>query len=210
MNWKHCLGLALAVFLSGCASPQLRYYSLAGASTAARVIPEALAPAGYELSLRVSRIPAEADRIQLVVVDPARAPAVQVLNDSLWVAPLRDQLQSQLGTEVAQRLRVPRRIGSSVAAGGLPTRDIVVQVTRFGLVWGSAAWLNATWTDRVPGTRGVKVCQASLSRPAGASVSSLVQAQQHLVSQLARLIAQPAAGASEAAAPNIVSKGCTF
>ncbi|CAM5196376.1 hypothetical protein CDEF62S_05581 [Castellaniella defragrans] len=210
MNWKNGVLLSGILLLSGCAAPTVRYYSLAAPASARAETsaPAERAHASYGLRLRVVQVPASVDRAQLVVQDPASRPSVQVLNESLWVASLRDQIQMRLADEVATQLGVPD-LSRLPEAAHAPVRNIVVQVTRFDLVWGQGAWLDAAWTDRGPGARAVRVCQASLSVPAGASVSSLVQAQQQLLGRLAELIAhrgtQPASGG-----PLLQSSGCTL
>ena len=206
MNRKSRLWLGLVLLLSGCAAPQVRYYSLAEAPRAPVQVSAAAAP--YGVQLQVSGIPAEADRIQLVVQDPLQAPAVQVLNESLWVAPLRDQIQRQLAGGVSARLGVPE-IARSSGAHAPAVRSIVVQVTRFDLIWGEAAWLGARWTDRLPGSRSAQICQVVLSGAAGTSVSSLVRAQQHLLDTLSAVIANPDSSVQVSPESNEISKGCT-
>jgi uncharacterized lipoprotein YmbA len=224
-TWGRLLGLA--ALLAGCAVAPPRYYSLAApaaglpASTASRaaqgargVQPSSASPApraaGTGLRLSVARIPAEAERPQLVVRDPARGPAVQVLNDSLWAAPLGDQIRDALAAEVGRRLGAAdlQRLPD---AGSRPARRIEVRIDRFDMVWDRFVALEADWTDRAPGADRIRLCRAAVRLPAGAGVASLVEAQRGALDRLAALIA---AAASDSTAdlqgkPTVSEFGCT-
>ncbi|KAB0615989.1 PqiC family protein [Castellaniella defragrans] len=232
-TWGRLLGLA--ALLAGCAVAPPRYYSLAApaaglpASTAGTaraaqgdqaaqgdrgVQPASASPApraaGTGLRLSVARIPAEAERPQLVVRDPARGPAVQVLNDSLWAAPLGDQIRDALAAEVGRRLGAAdlQRLPD---AGSRPARRIEVRIDRFDMVWDRFVALEADWTDRAPGADRIRLCRAAVRLPAGAGVASLVEAQRGALDRLAALIA---AAASDSTAdlqgkPTVSEFGCT-
>jgi len=208
MAWKHYVLLSGVLLCSGCAAPAVRYYTLAEPAAMQAVSSAQETSTPYGLRLKVVQVPAPVDRAQLVVQDPASRPSVQVLNDSLWVASLHDQIQMRLAADVSARLGVPD-LSRLPGAASTPVRDVVVQVTRFDLVWGKGAWLDASWTDRAPGARSTRVCQARLSASAGSSVSSLVQAQQRLLGRLARLIADPGTSSS-ASDTELQSSGCTL
>lgn len=178
----------VAALLGACASPPSRYYSLAapeGKGPAA--VPGPVAPPSYGLRLQVLRIPADADRPQLLVRNPVSDPAVDVLNDSLWAAPLADQIQAVLAARVAASLGVPD-LQRLPGTQGRAVRQIDVRVTRFDLLWNDGADLAAIWTDRLPGSSHPLVCQARIRVPAGAGVSALVDAQRRAVWALAALM----------------------
>jgi uncharacterized lipoprotein YmbA len=206
MNWRTGALLGIVMMLSGCAAPAVRYYSLAAPDRPAASV-SGDHPA-YGLRLQVSQVPAAADRVQLVVRDPGASPRVQVLNQSLWVAPLRDQIQARLAAEVAAGLGVPD-LDRLPGAGGLSVREVTLRVTRFDLVWGRAVWLEAGWTDRLPGARAARVCQARLTAAAGASVSSLVQAQRQLLGRLAGLVVHGDVSPGPSDGSGVSSFGCT-
>lgn len=191
-TWVGWLGLV--GLLAGCAATPVRYYSLAAPATDRPVSGASGAAGQGGLSLSVTRIPAEAERPQLVVRDPARAPAVQVLNDSLWVASLGDEIQAALAAGLSRRLgtvqtrRLPAEQAQSV-------RHIEVRIERFDLIWGRFAALDADWTDRAPGASQPRLCRASVRLPAAESVAALVEAQRQALDRLAALIAAEVSGA---------------
>lgn len=187
---EHVAAVLAAALLAGCAVPAAHYYSLsAEPQTHAAPVDERRAP-GYGLRLNVSRVPVQVDRPQLVVQDQAGSPAVQVLNNSLWVAPLRDQVQARLAYGVAAVLGVPDLAHLS-GLTMLPARRIDVRLDRFDLLWERAAVLNASWTDHRPGaSEAPRVCHADMVVPVTAPrVEALVQAQRQALQALALLIA---------------------
>ncbi|HET8596551.1 MAG TPA: ABC-type transport auxiliary lipoprotein family protein [Castellaniella sp.] len=199
-----------AALLAGCASAPSHYYSLAAPLAPAAAGTSSAGTAPYGLRLQVLGIPADAERPQLLVRDPAREPSVEVLNQSLWAAPLADQIQAVLAGGAAALLRVPD-LQRLPAAGDLPVRSVDLRVTRFDLVWGRGADLAAVWTDRSPGAKAARVCQARLRAPASEGVAELVEAQRRALQGLARLIAHPSADASGGlpAATELLEFGCT-
>ncbi|MFA7437238.1 membrane integrity-associated transporter subunit PqiC [Castellaniella sp.] len=190
--------------LSACATAPTRYYSLIPVQDAesprAPAMPangsaaaDPLAPHG--LRLDVVEVPAQVDRLQLVVRDPRHDPAgeVQVLNESLWSASLDSQLQAVLSARVSMGLglvdlqRLPM-------ASGRPARSIEVRLTRFDLVWGEFSRLAAIWVDQAPGSEAPRICEADIQVPAGGSVPDLVQSQRDAARLLSELITEAATG----------------
>jgi len=207
LGWACLIGLA--GLLAGCSVAPQRYYSLAAAPVADHGA--AGSPTvDYRLNLTVARIPAESERPQLVVRDPAADPAVQVLNDSLWAAPLADQIRDALAFGVGRRLGAEdvRRLPD--AASG-PVRRIDVRIDRFDMVWGHFVALEANWTARPPGAGHARLCQASVRQPAGVGVAALVDAQRQALERLAALIADEKAAASTdlQRGPTMSKSGCT-
>ncbi|MGA0584722.1 MAG: PqiC family protein [Castellaniella sp.] len=185
--------LSLAVLLAGCAASPPRHYSLAASATGQAASGGATRATDTGLLLSVAGIPAEADRPQLVVRDPVRDPAVQVLNDSLWAAPLRDQIRDALAFDVGRRLGSVdlRRLPDARA---LPARRVEVRIDRFDMVWGRFVALDADWTDRAPEADRPRLCRASVRLPAGEGVAALVDTQRRALDELAALIAAVALG----------------
>lgn len=178
--------LMLAGLLAACASPSAsRYYSLsmpAGAGTMPVQQPS------LGLLLKVVEVPAGLARPQIVVRDPAQEPAVQILQQSLWSAPLEDQIQALLASGVAGRLGAVD-VSRMPAGDSLPVRRIDVRLDRFDLVWGQGAELHASWHEQVPG-QTARLCQAGISVPAAADgVAALVDAQRLALQRLAGMIA---------------------
>ncbi len=202
----------LAGLLAACAAPSSRYYSLAEAPTAAAA--DESRPTGrtapYGVYVQVLGIPAESNRSQLLVRDPAQSPAVEVLNQSLWAAPLIDQIQAVLASRVSARLGAPD-VQRLPTLAGRPLRQMQVRVTRFDLVWGREADLAAVWTDREPGAGDPRICQARIRVPAAGGVAALVDAQRRAVRVLADLMARQGAPA-QPGSPDAgvdVQEGCT-
>lgn len=204
---KVWVALSAVVMMAGCASPSVRYYSLAlPAPASAPAV--AARQANYGLRLQVSEVPAEADRLQLVVRDLATGSSVQVLNQSLWAAPLRDQIQRGLSAGVAEALGVSdldRMQGLSV-----PVRAVTVRVTRFDLLWGKRAVLEAEWTDRGPGPHAARLCRAGVSVPVGAGVAALVDGQRRALEVLAHVIANQSSVSGSPGEQGILYSGCTW
>lgn len=208
-------GLAGIGLLAGCAGTPNQYYSLAGQgalpTAAQQSSPAGSSPAStpYGVRVRVSEVPPETDRLQLLIHDPARAPAVDVLNQSLWAAPVADQIQailaaqvsSQLGVPDLQRIDVPRTV---------PVRDIEVRITRFDLTWGQGTALGAVWVDHGPGEAGDRLCQARIqTHGALPTVASLVDRQRQAVQQLAVSIATAATASGSPQSGLAIEQGCT-
>ena len=185
--------LSLAVLLAGCAAAPPRHYSLAASATDRAASGDVNQAVGTGLLLSVAGIPAEVERPQLVVRDPARDPAVQVLNDSLWAAPLVDQIRDALAFDVGRRLGAVdlRRLPG---AATLPARRVEVRIDRFDMVWGRFVALDADWTDRAPGADRPRFCRASVRLPAGEGVAALVETQRRALDDLATLISAVALG----------------
>ena len=204
------LGLAL---LAGCAAAPPRYYSLASPAALQPAAEQAPRQSADTLLLAVQRIPPQAQRPQLVVRDPSRDPAVQVLNESLWSAPLDEQIRDVLAGEVSRRLGMPAAQLLPQHASR-PVYRVDVRIDRFDMVWNEFVALDAGWTTRAPGEKSSRLCQASVRVPVGGDVAALVEAQRQAVQQLGGLIAQSvvAAGvpATQAQGTALVSElGCT-
>lgn len=195
------LCIALLASLAACASAPSRYYSLS--ETRPDAVPPKPSPA-YGVRIDTVRVPAEVDRSQLLVRRQADDAPVEVLSESLWTAPLSDQLQATLAEQVAARLGVPDLTGVAAPAD-LPVRRLGVQVTRFDLVFDDRAMLAANWSVAAsPGAPADQVCSARLAVPAaGADIEALVQAQRQAVALLAAIMAhhlEPATPAPQDAA----------
>lgn len=205
---KIWLAFGVAALVAGCAAPDIRYYSLASPApeTASAA---AVSHAPYGLRLQVSEVPAEVNRVQLVVRDPASGPSVQVLNQSLWSAPLRDQIQEQLSAAAASILGVPD-LNRMPGLTGVPVRTVTVHVTRFDLLWANRTVLEADWTDHRPGTKAARLCRAGISVPVGTGVAALVEGQREAVQTLARLIASRSSESGSSTDPEIQHSGCTW
>ncbi|WP_323017946.1 PqiC family protein [Castellaniella sp.] len=201
------------VLLSACSVTPSNYYSLAtpaAVSAIAVKAPSGMQAASYGVRVQVLSIPAESDRPQLLIRDPAQDPEVDILRQSLWAAPLADQIQAVLADRVSAGLGVPD-VQKLPNLADQPLRQIRVRVTRFDLIWGRGADLAAVWMDRSPEAADTQVCQAQIRVPAGQAVASLVDAQRQALQALAALmISQGATGmVGSPDSTHIVQSGCT-
>lgn len=208
--------------LAGCTTTPSRYYSLSATTFdtgGAQAVSVPAPPVAEHLQLRVVRIPAEAERPQLLVRVPAQAPAVEVLNDSLWASPLTDEIQAALAARLAAAGSPASAPRAAAATPGQPgqfdqaLRRVDVRVTRFDLIWGQGAGLDASWTDRRAGAPRARACQAQLRVPAaGESVAALVEAQRQAVQALGQVMAVGDAvdAAGLPPVPGLRQYGCTL
>ncbi|MER1968597.1 PqiC family protein [Castellaniella sp. GW247-6E4] len=204
--------LGIAALLSACAAAPSAYYSLSAPTPtlAPSAVPAASGRAAADFGLRVEAvgIPAEVDRPQLVVRREAADAGVALLNGSLWAAPLSDQLRAVLAARISRALGVPD-VSVMAAPQGLQLREVAVQVTRFDLVYGQYAGLEANWTESRP-RQAMRLCHAALRVPVAAGVPALVEGQREAVGLLAQMIA--AHMDSSVAVPHdpaILSNRCT-
>lgn len=204
--------LFACAFLAACASTPSQYYSLAqpAEDMASEPQRDPAQPRDYGLRLSVLQVPAEVDRPQIVIRDPAQDPEVQILNNSLWSAPVADQMESALLSGVAFQLGVPA-LQRLPGTGQRKARLMNVRINRFDLDWSQAAQLEAEWTDARPGESQPRICHARIRQPvASAGVSVLVDAQRRAIQTLAVVMAHPdrsSFGKPDSGA--LVQAGCT-
>ncbi len=113
---------------------------------------------------------------------------VAVLNESLWAAPLADQIRSVLSARVSRALGAPD-LSLMAPPEGLPLREVAVQVTRFDLVFGHYAGLEAIWSEGRRSGQSPRLCQAAVRVPVASGVPALVEGQRRAVDLLADVIA---------------------
>lgn len=192
--------VAVLVLLTACSSTPSRYYSLASVEQQP-VSNQTVAP-NFAVSLVEVKVPEQVDRPQLVVRGDSST-AVTILNQSLWVAPLSDQLRLALVQELTQVLAVPD-VSFIKPPAHLPVWTVAVQVKRFDLMAGAWTVLDASWTlDRVSPSdatspkevsqpdAAVQLCRTVIQRPVTATgVEPLVDSQRIAVAHLANAIAE--------------------
>lgn len=176
--------ILLTLFLGACASTPRSYYSLDHV-TAVTAVPT-LAQKYDALDLRITSVPVQYDRPQIVIQDQLNKPAVHLLNDSLWLSPLRDQIQSSLSNDVAAYLALP--ISTNIDSK-LQLKKYNVRVSRFDMLLNQGAVLHASWQDLSHGAN-TKICTAALQTQdlKSDTVSALVNQQKLLLRTLAELI----------------------
>ena len=205
LTWGGLLGLTS--LLVGCAVAPTRYYSLA-TPAAEQPVGAPVAMHGDDVRVVVTSMPPDTDRPQLVVRDPGGQAAVQVLNESLWAAPLDEQIRAVLTDELSRHRAASGNTGPADQGG----RRIAVSVDRFDMVWEQFVALDAHWTDRQPGAADSRQCRASIRVSAnGGDVAALVEAQRHALARLGTLMAEPSiAPAADAHDAMLTSEsGCT-
>lgn len=219
---KTILSVAALALLTACASTPSRYYSLAPALQPSQVAASSSVAPGFAIRLSAVRVPVLVDRTQLVVRSDSST-AVTVLNQSLWAAPLADQIRAALTQELTQVLAVPD-VSLMTAPARLPVWVIAVQVHRFELMAGAWTVLDASWTlerASVPGTVSpggashgatAQICRAVIRMPVEADgVEPLVDAQRTAVMRLAGTIAQSISIRQTQPLPQAeIDKGCTY
>lgn len=222
---KAIVCMAVLTMLAGCSSTPSRYYSLAPVvqQTQTQAVTSQTAAPGFAISLAEVRVPGQVDRPQLVVRQDSSA-AVTVLNQSLWVAPLADQLKSALAQELTQVLAVPD-VSFMAAPAHLPVWTVAVQVHRFELMAGAWTVLDASWTlsralpsgatpslDASQSDTPAQICRAVIQMPVTAEgVEPLVDSQRTAVMRLANAIAESISARQAAPDSQVVAnQGCTF
>lgn len=220
--------VVLAAFVvAGCAgTPSAAYYSLRNptatssgsvssgpVSTGGLPVVAANTPRGsssYAISLQNVAIPAQVDRLQIVVTDPGTA-QVHLLDAYLWAAPLADEIRAALSADLQRRLGVFDMTLSQLPAG-LPAWKISVTVQRFDSVYDSHVALEADWVITPVNQAGktTRVCGAKANITVGKGVGALVQGHRMALAGVSQLMAAQLAGAAQNTLPSgIQSKGCT-
>jgi uncharacterized lipoprotein YmbA len=124
----------MTALLGSCASTPAHYYTLVPESD-----PMPPAPAVIPLRLDVARIPAQADRLELVIRLPDRG--IAIADGERWIAPVADELQSALFVELSRRLGAARASGPT----GQTSVSVRVIVERFESFPSRYALIDASW-----------------------------------------------------------------
>lgn len=220
---KTIICMTVLAMLTACSSTPSRYYSLAPVAQQAQAATNQTVAPSFAIRFVEVRVPGQVDRPQLVVRRDSST-AVVMLNQSLWAAPLADQVRSTLAQEVAQALAVPD-VSFMTESTHLPVWTVAVQVHRFELMAGTWTVLDAGWTlsralpsgatpsqDAQQLDTPVQICRTVIQRPVTAEgVEPLVDSQRTAVMRLASAIAESisahqGAPLTQAAA----NQGCTF
>lgn len=201
------IGLLVVLGLAGCASPPSTYYSLADLSTSTRMLPSREA-VGYGLKISPVLVPTEVNRPQLVVRQDLQGADLVLLNESLWAAPLSDQIRSALGAQLAAALDVPD-VTQMDAPADLKLRELSMRVTRFDLVFGQYAALALNWSEGSEG-KSKRLCQLAVKVPVDTGVASLVEGQRTALHWAAQVIsARMVPDAPAPTNPAILQNTCT-
>ena len=181
-------GLGCAVALAGCAASNSQYYSLQAVSDSR---PKAVNSIADAINVQSVSIPAQVDRPQLVLTGRADG-SVSVMNDSLWVAPLADEIRLAVGSRLGQQLGVPDVSGTG-APDDLPLWGVKLNIQRFEAMYGKYVQIQSSWRlSRRPEKKGLGlpvVCRANVQVPAVGGVDATVRAYQHALVLVSDVIA---------------------
>lgn len=218
---KTAFCMVVLTILAACSNAPSRHYSLAPLGQQTQPAASDHAIPDFAIRLTEVRVPGSVDRPQLVVRQNSGT-AVAVLNQSLWAAPLTDQIRAALAQELMQVLAVPD-VSFMAAPAHLPVWTVAVQIRRFELVAGARTVLDASWTfgRSAPDAAlqsgsqleaPTQICRTVIHRPVSAAgVEPLVDSQRTAVTSLAHAIAQSiSAHQATSGAPVEIDKGCTF
>lgn len=202
-------GMAVLLALSACAGMPERYYSLMSVHEAAG--PSDGRAADFAVRVDPVRVPAQVDRPQLIVRQDS-GPGVLVLNQSLWAAPLADDIRGVLARELSQRLSAADATWLPAPAG-MDVWELDVEVRRFDLMEGAWTELDLNWSlksDSSPDA-GSAICHARIRRPVHApGVAPLVDSQREALQQFAVTVAEAVrANETRSGAGNRKAIGCT-
>ena len=186
-------GLVCAV-LAGCAASDSQYYSLQTVSDAR---PNGVTKIADAINVQSVSIPAQVDRPQLVLTGRTDE-AVSVMNSSLWVAPLEDEIRLAVASRLSYQLGVPDLNGTGVPEG-LPLWGVRLNVQRFDAVFDKYVQVQSSWRlSRSPEVKGdglPVVCSASAQVPAVGGVDATVLGYRRALGLVSDVIAAQVAAA---------------
>ncbi|QEL55634.1 PqiC family protein [Chromobacterium paludis] len=171
--------LLAAVLLSGCASPEPRYYTLAAARDGIQGD-----PGGAPMWIEVApvRVPERLNHSNLML-DEANG-RLKLLERDLWSAPLPEEMRDALSRRLREGLNAVDVYQQDAPAKG-PMFRISAQLVGMQAGIGMAARAELCWTvERRPDGRVAAGCTRS-ARPAAAGVEDVVAAYRQAVTDAA-------------------------
>ena len=169
----------ITVSAAGCRSVPVHYYSLAQPTqlaTGLRAVPQ--------VTVRVAKIPAAVDRLQLV---EHRGSEIAILDDHQWIAPLSSEIETALSLELSKRLGEISRDDSDRASSDLA---IQVNVTQFEAYPHDRVFIAASWQVASKANSARKsLCASELSESIHPGVAAVIDGFRTVVSRLADQIA---------------------
>jgi uncharacterized protein len=125
----------IASLSGGCASTSPRFYTLVpepGLNASAEVA------AGYRLQVEPVRVPAQIDRLELVIRLPGGG--IAIADGDRWIAPVADELQTALSVELLRRLGT-----ADHAKGAGDSLSVRLDVERFESSPNRYALIEGSW-----------------------------------------------------------------
>jgi uncharacterized protein len=174
-----------------CTSTPVHFHTLLPASAEPHRAPTP--SLAYKVTIEAVKIPAQVDRIEMVVRQ--NDGEIAVLNTELWIAPLPDELQSAVSVEIHRQLRLadatdghhgPQEISIRVAVGrfeSAPSRYVLID----------ASWELQSGTTAHPERLR---CTSHVYQPVGNGYIALERGQQLAVAMIADQIATGVRGLS--------------
>lgn len=178
--------LLLPLFLiAACSSTSKNYYSL---EQDRAVSPLNNISTGQVKAVQVNlkKLPQKLNRPQIIIYDEEISPKLHVLNDSLWVSPLGEQLQNSLADDISNYLGVPD-------VRGFADKDNIkvfnISVDNYDMHLGKGTYIQANWQEKTA-TENI-ICRATIqTKPeSDDNVAGLVSTQKDATRALAALIA---------------------
>ncbi len=179
------VAVAGLVFLTACASPSARFYTLA--TDAPATFASSSATAAWRIDVRPVKVPAAVARSQLVVqVD---AEQVKVLEDDRWASSLADEIRSALIAGVSRQADTGGR-GASAKGTDIPVYQIAAEVERFESWPRSHVLIDVVWSVRKSDGGGALTCHSVLSEPVSDGYQAIVDGHRRAIAIIAAQIAQ--------------------
>lgn len=179
------VAVAGLVFLTACAAPSERFYSLA--SDAPAMPASNSATPAWRVDVRPVKVPAAVSRSQLVVqIDAAE---VKVLEDDRWASPLADEIRAVLVADLSGQAGTAGR-DASVKGPDVPVYQITAEVQRFESWPRSHVLIDAVWTVRTPDGTGARTCHSVRSEPVSGGYQAIVDGHRRAIAIIAAQIAQ--------------------
>lgn len=180
MKRVHWPCAVMSTLVGSCASTSAHYYTLLkdpGRSTPANV--------AMPVRLEVGRIPAQADRAELVIRLSDRR--MRIVDGERWIAPLADEVQSALSVELFRRLGTIRPAESM----GPDSLSVRLNVERFESSPGRYALIEASWrlAEKARGKDVLAACRTRAYEEVGGSYPELVTGYQRAIAAIADDIA---------------------
>lgn len=186
MKLRYSLSVIICmVSLASCSSPSTHYHTLLTPAAQITVTKQAVP---YAIDLPPIGIPAQLDTDQLVVRQ-GNSDAV-VLENERWLSPLGDEIRSALAIQLVQQLGT-QDLSGLVRSEEIPVVRIMVQIRRFETWPKQAVDLDADWSlSAINGEKRVRLlCRSRLTEKATGAYTKIFIAQQKIIAQLARHIA---------------------
>lgn len=181
MMRRHALtvSVALAMSLSGCASPPPeRFYSLSNGMAPAASVPNP----GYYIEVQNVTVPQQVARSQLVVTSAEGR--IDLLEQERWSSPPASEIGQALSLAVSGELGAIDVFRTQPPEKATVYR-ISTNVQRFESAPGKYALLDAVLSVRLAGGTQVLTCRSTAREDVGAGYDALVMGHRRAVARLA-------------------------